>query len=68
MLTNRMVMTIAAATLLLSCFAIAARAEETAVPKRTAHPKLEPTMSIKPGITAAEQEELKKELSNAAAG
>ena len=61
-------MTLATAALLLWDFSIAtARAEETAVPKRSAYPRLEdkPSTSNKPPITAAEQERLKKELSNA---
>jgi hypothetical protein len=53
---------------LLSGFSIAtARAEETAVPKRSAYPQLPPPAINKPGMTAADQEKLKKELSNAAA-
>jgi hypothetical protein len=69
MLANRMTMKklATAALLLLSGFSIAtARAEETAVPKRSAYPQLQPLTS-KPGMTAADQEKLKKELSNAAA-
>jgi hypothetical protein len=58
---------LATAALLLSGFSIAtARAEETAVPKRSAYPQLQPLTS-KPGMTVADQEKLKKELSNAAA-
>jgi hypothetical protein len=53
--------------MLLSGFSIAtARANETAVPQRNAYPQLPPPASNKPGMTAAEQEKLKKELSNAA--
>jgi hypothetical protein len=68
MLAKRMTMKkLATAALLLSGFSIAtARAEETAVPKRSAYPQLQPLTS-KPGMTAADQEKLKKELSNAAA-
>jgi hypothetical protein len=63
-----MIMSLATTALLLSGFSIAtARAEETAVPKRGAYPQLPPPTSTKPGMTAAEQEKLKKELSNAAA-
>jgi hypothetical protein len=66
MLRNRMCVALATAAVLLSDFYIAtARAEETAVPKRGAYPKLQP--AAKPGMTAAEQEKLKKELSNVAA-
>jgi len=68
MFGNRMRITLATAALLLSDFSIAtARAEETAVPKRGAYPQLQPATSNKPGMTAAEQEKLKKELSNAGA-
>ena len=64
---NRKTMTLAVAALLLSGFSIAtARAEQTTVPKRSAYPQLEPATSTRPGMTAAEQEKLKKELSNAA--
>jgi hypothetical protein len=64
---NRMSITLATAAVLLSDFSIAtARAEETAVPKRGAYPDLQPLTS-KPGMTAVEQEKLKKELNNAAA-
>jgi hypothetical protein len=66
MLRNGMFTRLAAAALL-SGFSIAtARAEETAVPKRGAYPQLHPPTSNKPGMTAVEQEKLKKELSNAA--
>jgi hypothetical protein len=68
MLRHRKTMTLATAALLLSDFSIAtARAEETAVPKRSAYPRLEdkPSTSNKPRITATEQEKLKKELSSA---
>jgi hypothetical protein len=61
-------MTLATAALLVSPFSIAtARAEETAAPKRSAYPRLEdkPSASNKPGMTATEQEKLKKELNNA---
>jgi hypothetical protein len=56
------------AALPLSCLSIAtASAEEIGVPKRSAYPQLQPSTSNKPGVTPAEQEKLKKELSNAAA-
>jgi hypothetical protein len=68
MLRNMMAMRLAVAALLLSGFSIAtARAEETAVSKRSAYPELQPSTSNKPSMTTAEQEKLKKELSNAAA-
>jgi hypothetical protein len=63
-------MILATAALLLSGFSIAtARSEETAVPKRSAYPQVQdkPSASNKSGMTAAEKEKLKKELSNAAA-
>jgi hypothetical protein len=64
----RMSIALATAAVLLSGFHVATvRAEETAVPKRGAYPKLQPPATNKPGMTAAEQEKLKKELSNAAA-
>jgi hypothetical protein len=66
MLGNRMTMKKFATAALLSGFSIAtARTEETAVPKRSAYPQLHPLTS-KPGLTAADQEKLKKELSDAA--
>jgi hypothetical protein len=68
MFGNRVSITLATAALLLSDFSIAtAKAEETAVPKRGAYPQLQPSTSNKPGMTAAEQGKLKKDLSNAAA-
>ena len=53
-------MTLGTAALLLSGFSIAtARAEETAVPKRSAYPELQDKASTsnKPGITADEKGE-----------
>ena len=61
-------MKLAAAVLLLLGFSIAtAQPDETAASKRSAYPKLEhkPPTSTKPRTTAAEQEKLIKELSNA---
>jgi hypothetical protein len=64
---NRKIMTLAAAALLQSGFSIATvRAETTAAPKRSAYPQLEPPTSTRPGMTATEQEKLKKELNDAA--
>jgi hypothetical protein len=61
--------TLVAAALLTGLSIVTARAEETAVPKRGNYPQLQdkPSPSTKPGMSAAEQEKLKKELSNAAA-
>jgi hypothetical protein len=68
MLGNRMSITLATAALLLSVVSIATtRAGGSSRPKRGAYPQLQPPTSNKPGMTAAEQEKLKKELSNAAA-
>ena len=60
-------MTLVAAVLLLSGFSVATATAETTVPKRNAYPQLQVPSTNKPGMTAAEQEKLKKELSNAAA-
>ena len=66
MTRNRKAMTLATAVLLLSDLWIATvRAEEAAVPKRSAKPQVAP-LSSKPAMTAVEQEKLKKELSDAA--
>jgi hypothetical protein len=64
---NRKTMTLVVAALLFSGLSnMSARTEETAVPKPNAYPQLAPPTS-KPAVNAAEQEKLKKELSNAAA-
>jgi hypothetical protein len=64
--TNKSI-TLATAVLLLSDFSIAAANAEETGSERGAYPQLHPSTNNKPGMTAAEQEKLKKELSNAAA-
>jgi len=61
-----MIRRLAAASLLLSGLSITTARAETTVPKRSAYPQLQPS-TIKPTMTAAEQEKIKKELNNAAA-
>jgi hypothetical protein len=65
MLSNGKIVSSLATAALLSGFSISiARAEETAIPKQNAYPKLQEKPQ-KPAMTADEQEKLKKELINA---
>ena len=66
MVTNGRNRTLGSAALFILGFSIAtAQAEQATVAKRGAFPELGAPRSNKPGMTAADQEKLKKDLSSA---